>query len=179
MEHIGKIMGTSLIGTEEPKALETSSPSPKLHQEIFSKGMAILLSHFPKTEIPKDRAKIMFEFLSDLTEEQYVLGIKRFCKEHKEIYPNTNLIAYIREYGVINELAFLSSSEAWEMVLKEMGRVGGAYGSPNPPSALVKKAIDGIGWKDLCLSENVDVIRGQFRKIYEQLVERKKKEMLS
>jgi len=128
-------------------------------------------------EIEKEQATVMFECLQDLSPEEFVKGIKKFCTMHKEIFPNTNVIAYVREYALIDERTFLSASEAWAQVLREISRVG-AYGSPIPLSVIVAEAIKGIGWKDLCLSDNVDVVRGQFRKLYEQLVERKKKEIL-
>ena len=38
--------------------------------------------------------------------------------------------------------------------------------------ALIKKAVDGIGWQEMCRSDNLDVIRGQFRMAYTALLER-------
>jgi len=39
-------------------------------------------------------------------------------------------------------------------------------------SPLVRKATEAIGWKELCLCEEPDVIRGQFRMAYEALQKR-------
>ena len=39
-------------------------------------------------------------------------------------------------------------------------------------SELTRKAVEAIGWKELCLSEEPDVIRGQFRMAYEALEKR-------
>jgi len=39
-------------------------------------------------------------------------------------------------------------------------------------SPLVRKATEAIGWKELCLCEEPDVIRGQFRMAYEALEKR-------
>lgn len=121
---------------------------------------------------------VMFEYLQDLSPEKFVAGVRKFCKNHKEIFPNTNLIAYIREYALINQDDFKSDSEAWQIVLNEMSRCGGVYGVPKIDDELIMEAIKGIGWRDLCNSQNIDVIRGQFRKIYEELVKRKKSEIL-
>jgi len=44
-----------------------------------------------------------------------------------------------------------------------------ALASLNP---MTRKAVKAIGWKDLCLSEEPDVIRGQFRMAYEALEKR-------
>jgi len=59
-----------------------------------------------------------------------------------------------------------------------MSRCGGVYGTPKIEDELIMEAIKGIGWRDLCTSQNPDVIRGQFRRIYEELVERKKNKIL-
>lgn len=39
-------------------------------------------------------------------------------------------------------------------------------------SPLVRRAVEAIGWKELCLCEEPDVIRGQFRMAYEALEKR-------
>lgn len=38
--------------------------------------------------------------MSDLTDEQFSRGVSRFCLEHPEIYPGTNVVAHIRNYGL-------------------------------------------------------------------------------
>jgi len=114
----------------------------------------VILAHFPALEIDPMQSMTMFEFLSDLPIENFVAGVKKFCKIHKEIYPKTNLIAYIREYGLIKDSDFKSDSEAWTLVLDEMSKCGGIYGTPKIDDELVMEAIKGIGWRDLCTSQN-------------------------
>ena len=43
---------------------------------------------------------------------------------------------------------------------------------PACPRDRGRKAVDGIGWQEMCRSENLDVIRGQFRMAYTALLER-------
>lgn len=133
-----------------------------------------MLAHFPELKISKEKSTLMFEFLSDLSPAQFTAAIKRFCLTHKEIYPNTNLIAYLREYALADKLSFVSSGEAWELVLDEIRKRCGAYGEPKIGNPLVQRAVECVGWKDICLSEKPDVVRAHFVKIYENLVEREK-----
>ena len=82
-----------------PKESEISCQKTMLNAESFSKGMIILIASFPNLVIPKERAVIMHELLSDLSQEEFFIGLKEFCLKQKEIYPGTNIIAHIREYG--------------------------------------------------------------------------------
>ena len=44
---------------------------------------------------------------------------------------------------------------------------------PKFKDPLIQKAVDIMGWKELCLSENQVADRAHFMKIYDKLVERK------
>lgn len=49
-------------------------------------------------EMDKDALKLYYEFLQDLDTKRFENAIKDMIQEQKQIYPNTNLIALIREY---------------------------------------------------------------------------------
>jgi hypothetical protein len=59
-----------------------------------------LESAFPLQRISKEQLDVWSVLLSGLTEEQFVKGVKKFCLEHPEIYPGTNVVAHIRNYGL-------------------------------------------------------------------------------
>jgi len=68
----------------------------------------------------------------------------------------------------------MMAEDAWAEVLRAIRNFGSyreteALESLNP---LTRKAVNAIRYKDLCLSENIDVIRGQFRMAYETLEKR-------
>jgi len=70
--------------------------------------------------------------------------------------------------------AIQAAPDAYAEVLKAI-RYYGSYREQEalqslPP--LTRKAAEAIGWKGLCLSEEPDVIRGQFRMAYEALEKR-------
>jgi hypothetical protein len=110
--------------------------------------------------------------LGDLSREQLETGLRKFYRTRKEIYPNTNLGAVIRELALVDNLQYPTSAEAWEMVRREMARVGGSYGTPAVPIAPVQKAIETISWREICLSENPEAVRAHFFKVYDALVKR-------
>jgi len=86
-----------------------------------------------------------------------------------ELYPNTNLIALIREKA--RAIQKKLPGEAWAEVLGAI-RIVGSYGSPKFSDSLIKKAVNCIGWRHLCLSENIEIQRAHFLKIYESLSKR-------
>lgn len=67
-----------------------------------------------------------------------------------------------------------SAPDAYAEVLRAI-RNFGSYRETEALESLkpiTQKAVRAIGWKDLCLSEELDVIRGQFRMAYEALEKR-------
>lgn len=84
-------------------------------------------------------------------------------------------IADIREAAVVNTQPRIDSAgEAYEKVLKAI-RWFGSYREQEALETLdpiTRKATQAIGWKSLCLSEEPDVVRGQWRKAYEALEKR-------
>lgn len=68
--------------------------------------------------------------------------------------------------------------EGWEQVLKAirkygMYNIGPALASLDP---LTRQAVESVGFREICLSENIAVERANFRMVYENLAERKKTE---
>lgn len=66
---------------------------------------------------------------------------------------------------------FMPPDEAWAYVSQCFGTVGQYREFPDL-HPLVKRVVDGIGWQEMCRSDNIDVIRGQFRMAYQALLER-------
>lgn len=69
-------------------------------------------------------------------------------------------------------------SEAWEKVLKIVGRYGLSrqIEAMEAMDDLTRQAVRRVGWYDICMSENIGVERANFRDIYNNLAERQKKE---
>lgn len=132
--------------------------------------MAIFEACFPRYQLGKSELDVWRFMLSDLTEEQFVQGMKAFCLAHKEIYPNTNIVAHLRHYAVTNPKQ-KTAAEAWGDVLKAVGHVG-SYGTPMFDDVPTKRAVECVGWKDICLSENIGVERAHFMRAYDGIINR-------
>jgi hypothetical protein len=48
----------------------------------------------------------------------------------------------------------------------------GSYGTPTFDDVLTQKAVDCIGWRDICMSETIGVERAHFIKAYNNLKQR-------
>ena len=91
-----------MVNQKQHNELQKSSelPANVLTQKVFAQGIAIVAVHFPNLPMDNEKWKIWRSMLSSLTDEQFTIGVKKFCLEHTEIYPGTNVIAHIRNYGL-------------------------------------------------------------------------------
>lgn len=91
-------------------------------------------------------------------------------------------IGVIRQECVkaLNPTAFISPEKAWEQVL-EMVKKFGYYQKDqafkhfsNP----VKRAVNAIGWDNICKSENIGIERSNFYKMYNSLEQENKERII-
>lgn len=122
-----------------------------------------------------DSIRIWYTLLSDLEYPVLNAAIQKYMVTNK--FPPT--IADLREMattictGEIQEWG-----EGWEKVLKAI-RFYGFYRETEALETmdeLTRTCVKRLGWRNLCMSENNNMDRANFRMIYEQLSERTKKE---
>lgn len=142
--------------------------------------MKAILSSIPALKQSNNDIQIRawYEGLKDLSENEFRRGVKKFFRTHEEIYPTTNIIAHIRKYALIDELKFPTEGEAWNMVLKEMSRVGGSYGKPEIQCEPVQRAVETVSWREICLSDNPAAVRAHFFKVYNAFLKRHRENLL-
>jgi hypothetical protein len=125
--------------------------------------MAILTAAYPNFTINAETIEIYSRFLMDMP---FGLGeaiALKLISENKW-FPS---ISEIREAVIKimpNEIP--STEEAWLEVMDNIRSVG-SYGSPTFSNPLIGKAVNAIGWRELCLSDNPIADRAHFFKIYE------------
>lgn len=158
------------MGSERALSKSGHRTMASISTEVLAKGLRIIEGHFPKLNMTKDQIDVWRVMLSDLNNEQFIRGVKTFCLAHREIYPTTNVIAHIRQYALTDPNR-KTSAEAWGEVLREVSRVG-FYGEPRFSTDEVKRAVDCVGWKAICLSEQIGVERAHFMKAYDGIVQR-------
>jgi hypothetical protein len=119
-----------------------------------------------------------FEMVKDLPAPLVAAAIKSYASSH--VFAPS--IAEIRAEVLKASCPELSigADEAWGMLHKAITKYG--YNRPQDAFASlpapVARCAERMGWRDLCLSEEQDVIRGQFRKAYETQMNREKQDAL-
>jgi hypothetical protein len=71
-----------------------------------------------------------------------------------------------------------TAEEAWLEVYHN-ARVNGIYRPSEWSSKVIKEAVDGIGWRNICYSENLGVERAHFMRIYGTLKKRQEDNILN
>jgi ribosomal protein L29 len=104
-------------------------------------------------------------FLGDVTPEEAGTALELLAATRP--FPPT--IAEVRQAVArlrAPEAAQILPAEAWAQVRREIARVG-VYGEPTELSPLVRRAVETLGWREICLSENPEAVRRQFLEVYE------------
>lgn len=138
-----------------------------MSHDVFKRGMALLVKAFPDKEMDYD---ILWQFTEDLEDLAFMQSVSRLIMTSPNINRATNLVALIREGAVPEDE---TAGQAWGEVLQKISSVG-SWGKPEFSSPLIKQAVEGVGWKDMCMSENISMERAHFLKIYEALLKRKR-----
>lgn len=143
-----------------------------MDHKTFKQGMGLFVKSFPNKIFDSD---VMWEFLKDLNDKNFLESISKIVMTVKDINSATNLIALIRDFAIPENT---SAGEAWGEVIKQISSIG-SYGQPSFKDSLISQVVNCIGWRNLCLSENIAIERAHFLKIYESLLKRKRVDLLT
>ena len=126
--------------------------------------------------LPNDAARnLWYEMLRDIPFPVADAGLRKWAATEK--WPPT--IAEIRVFcvsAVAGELPDWGS--AWRETTDAIGRYGyqGEDAAMAALSPMTREAVKRLGWRQLCVSENQEADRANFRMVYESLAERKMKD---
>lgn len=136
---------------------------------ILCKGMKAV---YPQpTFLPDaDAYKVWYSLLQDLDYTVAQAAVQKYMLTNK--FPPS--VADIREYAVSVRTGDKKTwSEGWEEVMKAI-RNFGSYREEEAlesMSEITRKAVKKLGFRNICLSENITADRANFRTIYEQMAE--------
>jgi len=133
-----------------------------MNHEEAKKIMAILTAAFHGTTLPNATIAIWYKFLSDISYEvgySAILHLISTC----EFFPKISNLRQAIVKMLPDEIP--STEEAWLEVSNQI-RATGSYGTPRFSNDLIGKAVNALGWRELCLSENIVANRAHFLKIY-------------
>ncbi len=142
-------------------------------QDEFRKFFKYISSVTTDTNPSPERTQVYYDTLNDLPFDVAMIAARKVIATLEN--PFLPMPAVFR--GAAAEITgpkIPPAPDAYAEVLRAI-RLFGSYKQKEALeslSPLVRKAAEAIGWKDLCLSEEPDVIRGQFRMAYETLEKR-------
>ena len=143
-----------------------------------AKLLAVLAAAFPRFEVDDLKVQVWHEMIGDLDYGIASLAIKKLILE--STFPPS--IAEVRKAAVeIQAPEQTTGAQAWGEVIKAIRNFGHyreeeALASLSPLTAQVVRCM---GWREICMSqESTGVLRGQFLRMYDQIVARKQKEQL-
>jgi len=142
------------------------------------KLLTVLTEVYPKFEVNDIKAQVFYELLGDLDYSILQTAIKKHMLTND--YPPT--IAELRKQAleIMNPSIQMTAAEAWGEVQKAI-RYYGWYREEEALASMsegARKITQYIGWQNICEAENIDVLRGQFFKMYGQVEAREKTEAL-
>ena len=143
----------------------------------FAIFASALRTYYPKENIlPNDKAlELWYQQLQDIPADVAELTLNKWVATNKW----SPTIADIREHAaIIRQGEAKDWGDAWQDVLKAISQ----YGTYREAEALAsfdettRRAVKRLGFKNICLSENIAADRANFRMIYEQLSQREKQD---
>lgn len=135
------------------------------------KFLSIITAFFPDRRITDEMITGWHIMLEDMPYELAEQALKAVLSKNR-FFPS---IAEIREEAAAIARPMPTAAEAWEEVNKERQRVGWSFiKKPEFSDELIERTVEAFGWDGLCASENIDVARGQFLKLYRELAKQKR-----
>lgn len=139
----------------------------------FAAWAAALQTYFPRYNIfPNEAAmELWYRELKDVPGDLLTAALRAWVNTEK--WPPS--IAELRERcaEIVNGPA-PDWGDAWKEVVRAIGR----YGTMRPEEALAdmseltRRTVERMSWRDICLSENPDTLRAQFRQVYQTVTKR-------
>lgn len=144
-----------------------------MDKKEFALFAAALKTYYPKENLlPNSQAmELWFRQLQDIPYELAEITLEKWVSTNKW----SPTIADIREHATAVKCGDKPLwSDGWEEVLRAIGK----YGSYRETEALqsmtdiTRQAVKRLGFRNICMSENIMTDRANFRMIYEQIADR-------
>jgi hypothetical protein len=148
-----------------------------MNKQEFSAFAMALRTYYPKENIlPNQQAmELWYRELQDIPYQIAEAGLRQWVATNKW----SPSISEIREMtSEVKNGSLPDWGEGWEQVTKAIRKYG-MYRVDEAMKSfddLTRECVERLGFKNICLSENITADRANFRTIYESLKERKQKD---
>ena len=150
-----------------------------MDKKEFSLFAMALKTYYPRENLlPNEQAmELWFKQLHDIPYQVAEIALNKWVATNKW----SPSIADIREMSsTVKNGEIPDWGDGWEQVLQAIRK----YGTYRIPEAMesfdpiTRQCVERLGFRNICMSDNISTDRANFRMIYEQLAERKRKEAL-
>lgn len=145
----------------------------QIDREIeLTKLLGFLAAAYPNSQMTDESLKVYRAMLTDIPIGVIEVAVQQSIVNSEFLPTVATLRATCHRLTVPDEL---TGFEAWEVVRAAIGAIG-AYQRPQFENRLIERAVNCIGWVQLCRSENEVADRAHFVKVFEQLKERQRED---
>lgn len=145
-------------------------------QEV-AKLLAFISAVYPNVDLRDGTVEAWHELLGDIPFDLALAATKKVLSEQE--IPGLPAVGKIRQaVAAMMTSDMPSAAQAWGMVVEAIKRYG-YYRQDEALEALperVSEAVRCIGWQELCLSTEPEIVRAQLMRIYEQYAAKEKQE---
>lgn len=140
-----------------------------------AKLLAVIAAAYPGFEVDETRHRLWCEMVGDLDYQVAAMAVRR----HIGTSRFAPTVADIREQSLAaagDEV--ITAAEAWGELMQAVRRYG-YYRAEEGLASLspeTRRVAEMITWRGINLSENLDVLRGQFMRMYQMVHERAQRE---
>lgn len=146
----------------------------------FAEFAAALKSLYPREDklLPTPQSmEVWYRQLADIPAQTAALALSKWASTERW----SPSIADIRALCTTITAGRLPDwTEGWAEVLRAVSRFGymNEAGALESMTELTRTTVERMGWKEICLSDNTDVLRAQFQRVYETIERRSKEDRL-
>ena len=144
-----------------------------------TKLLTIIAAMYPRFEISTLKVELWLDMIGDIPFKEAQMAVKKVMMTSE--FPPT--VAEIRKAATditTNKGDVLDAGKAWGEVMLAIRKYGSwspeeAYSIMSPATA---KIVKQIGWQEICSSEVIEVVRGQFMKMFDSYKVREQQDRL-
>ena len=126
--------------------------------------IAGLTAAYQKDDMAAETIAVYIQFLSDIPYEAGMAAALRLIAENK-FFPRVSELRQAALSAIPGNM-IPEGADAWQEVIKQLTDCG-YFQSPKFSHPAIGKAVKTIGWNNIRSSENPDITRAHFMKIYE------------
>jgi hypothetical protein len=128
-----------------------------------TKIIAVLRKVYTDQTVDRDLDSVWAMVFDDVPYEPVMLAVQEYLKAGKPFFPKPG---EIRTLLIERFMGLPAPEEAWSEVMRAI-REHGSYRAPLFSCAAIAQAVDTIGWRTICMSEEIGVERAHFYRTYQ------------